>query len=190
MSISKHPRQLSEAELFDYALKTLGARAQSSGELREKLRRRAAKLGDIDTVLSKLRDLGYVNDKKYAEHFAARRVESDGFGRARVLSDLRTKRVAPTVAERAVNQAFAGIDEIELIEQFLTRKFRRHPLAEVLADEKGIASTYRKLRAAGFSSGNSIRVLKRHARAIEDLDRLADSEDPLAAPPDENPADS
>jgi regulatory protein len=106
----------------------------STGELREKLKRKAEKVGDVDGVIAKLKDYGYLNDKQYAEMYASRRLENEGFGKARVLSDLRSKRVAPAVAERAVNQTFAATDEVELIEQFLARKYRRTPLAEVLAE--------------------------------------------------------
>lgn len=144
----------------------------STGQLREKLKRKAQRASDVDTVVAKLKDYGYLNDKQFAEHYAARRLENEGFGRARVLSDLRSKRVAPVVAERAVNQTFAGTDEVELIEQFLARKYRRQPLAEVLAEPKGLASAYRKLRGAGFSHGNSMKVLKRHGKDAESLDAL------------------
>ena len=144
----------------------------STGELREKLKRKAEKVGDVDGVIAKLKDYGYLNDKQYAEMYASRRLENEGFGKARVLSDLRSKRVAPAVAERAVNQTFASTDEVELIEQFLARKYRRTPLAEVLAEPKGLASAYRKLRGAGFTHGNSMRVLKRHGKDAEALDAL------------------
>jgi regulatory protein len=181
MAFAKAPKRLDQAALLEYAVKLLGGRAQSSGELREKLRRRAEQPEDIDYVLAKLKDLDYLNDKRFAEYFVARRIENEGFGKARVLSDLRAKRIAPTVADGAVNSAFQGVDEVELIEQFLAKKYRRQPLPEVLAEEKGMASAYRKLRLAGFSNTNVIRVLKRHARNLEAIDRLESEEPPPVA---------
>ncbi len=191
MPFEKRPKLLGEAALFDYALKTLGARAQSTAELRIKLRRKAEKLGDADKVIARLKEYGYLNDSLFAEQYAARRLENEGFGRARVLSGLRAKRVAPALAERAVNAAFAATDELDLISQFLARKYRNKPLAEVLADPKGLAAAYRKLRLAGFSSGNSLRVLKQHAGNEELLDSLESAEElPLAenSHPDETPS--
>jgi hypothetical protein len=41
-----------------------------------------------------------------------------------------------------------------------------------LAEEKHLASAYRKLRLGGFSSGNSIRVLKRYAAEADRLEGL------------------
>lgn len=189
MPFGKRGKLLGEAALFDYALKALGGRAQSTGELRVKLRRKAEKPGDADTVIARLKEYGYLNDRQYAEHYAARRLENEGFGRARVLADLRTKRVAPALAERAVNATFAATDEVDLISRFLARKYRNKPLAEALADPKGLASAYRKLRAAGFSSANSLRVLKQHAKDEELLDSLESAEDP-PSPENSTPEDT
>jgi regulatory protein len=163
---------LDQEALIAYALKALAARAHSSGELREKLRRKAEKKADIDVVLVRMKELGYLNDRTFSERYASRRLESEGFGKMRVLRDLGQKRVAPAVARQAVERAFSGTEETALIEQFLARKYRRQPLAEVLAEEKGLASAYRKLRLAGFSSGASLSVLKRHSRQAEALDAL------------------
>jgi regulatory protein len=94
----------------------------------------------------------------------------------RVLRDLRQRRVAPQVAEQAANRAFEGVDEVALIEQFLERKYRNKPLATLREDPKELASAYRRLRYAGFSSGNSIRVLKRYASEAEALESLESPE--------------
>lgn len=166
----KPPKQLSGEQLWDFALKTLGARAQAAGELREKLRRRAERAADVDAVISRLKEYGFLDDRRFAEHYAARRLENEGFGKMRVLADLRGRRVAGAIADQAVRSAFEGTDEMQLAEQFLARKFRRTPIEEVIADEKGMASAYRKLRTAGFSHGTAIKVLKRHARATENLE--------------------
>jgi hypothetical protein len=47
----------------------------------------------------------------------------------------------------------------------------------LLGEEKHLASAYRKLRLAGFSSGNSIRVLKCHAAEAEKLEEMAEEEE-------------
>lgn len=157
---------------MSYALRSLGARALSIGELREKLRRRAEHAEDVEKALAKLRESGYLNDARYAESYATARLENEGLGRTRVLRDLRRRRVAPALAEKAVAKTFAGTDETELIEAYLERKFRGKDLPSWLAEEKNLAAAYRRLRYAGFSSGNSIRVLKRYAQRAEELEGL------------------
>ena len=67
-------RLLDAEALWGYALKVLGGRAYSSGELREKLRRRAARSGDVDDILARLKDHGYLDDRRFAEGFAASRL--------------------------------------------------------------------------------------------------------------------
>ena len=63
---------------MNYALRSLGARALSSGELRQKLGRRAERPEDIGTVLAKLKDAGYLNDQRYAESYASARLDNQG----------------------------------------------------------------------------------------------------------------
>jgi regulatory protein len=172
------PRRLPADALWSYALRILGGHACSAGELRDKLQRRAERAEDIGPLLARLKDYGYLNDQRFAEGFSAARLENQGFGKARVLSDLRRRRVAPAVAEKAVQQAYRETDESALIEEYLRRKYRNPPLDSWLNVPKNLAAAYRRLRAAGFSAGNSIRVLKRFAAEPELLDSLEEPEEP------------
>jgi regulatory protein len=90
----------------------------------------------------------------------------------RVLRDLRQHRVAPKLAEQVVQKTFEASDEVQLIENFLARKYRGKSLRQFLSEEKNLASAFRRLQYAGFSAGNSIRVLKGYAREPEVLDSL------------------
>jgi regulatory protein len=82
------------------------------------------------------------------------------------------RRVAPTLARQAAEAAFAGSDEVAMIEAFLARKYRGKDLAVFLSDPKGLLSAFRKLRTAGFGAGNSIRVLKRYAAEAGRLEEM------------------
>jgi regulatory protein len=166
------PKLLDEAALWAYALKALGARALSISELRQRLERRAQPTVDIGATLSKLREYGYLDDQRFADNYATARLNNQGLGKMRVLRDLRQRRVAPTVAQRAVEQTFAEVDEGALIEQYLNRKYRTVKLSDHFAEPKNLAAAYRRLRYAGFSSGNCIRVLKRFAAAADELESL------------------
>jgi len=166
---------------MSYAARILSARAQTISELREKLRRRAARREDADDVLAKLKQLGYLNDQRFAESFATWQRDHQGLGKTRVVRDLMARRVAPAVAKQAAESAFREADEIAMIESFLARKYRGKHLAELLANgnpdkEKHLASAYRKLRTAGFSTGNAIRVLKRYSSEAERLEEMEEAE--------------
>jgi regulatory protein len=157
---------------MNYALRLLGGRAYSMGELREKMRPRAEQAESIDAVIAKLKESGYVDDKKFAENYAAARLENEGFGKMRVLRELRQRRVAPKLAEQVTERTFKSTDETELVEAFLKRKYRGKELGPFLKEPKNLAAAYRRLRYAGFSSGASIRVLKRYASQAEELEDL------------------
>lgn len=164
------PRKLTGEELFQYAVSLLARRAMSAGEVRAKVARKAAEPDEVEPVLSRLREYGYLNDARFAEGFASARRDSGSFGQARVLRDLRQRRVASGVADKAVQEAFGEADEEAMVAGWLARKYRSVNLSEHLQDPKHLASAYRKLRYAGFSSGASIRVLKRFADKADELE--------------------
>jgi regulatory protein len=169
------PQPLDRDKLLNVALRALGARAHSTGELREKLRRRARNEEDVEAVLAKIKEAGYLNDRRFAESYAATRLEDQGLGKMRVLRDLRQKRVAPELARQVTEKTYAETNEADLIEEFLRRKYRGKKLGEFLSEQKNLAAAFRRLRYAGFSAGQSIRVLKRfsnQADGAETLDAL------------------
>jgi regulatory protein len=173
----KRPRRLASEELFEYAVKCLGARACSTGDLKSKLWRRAANPPDIDAVIARLNDIGYLNDQRFAEDYASARVENDGFGRMRVLNDLRTRRVSPEMADKAVERALEGRSEAELIDAFIERRMPSIAKGGPIEDEKKLAAAYRKLRRAGFTSGPVLSALKRIAARPESLEEPPDEEE-------------
>ena len=164
--------------LWSYALKLLGGRAHSAGELKEKLRRRAGRLTEVEEVLARLKDHGYLNDQRYAEGFAAARLANDKLGRTRVVQDLRQRRVAPALAERVVRQVYQDINEEKLIEDWIRRKYRLAPREGLFQQDKDLASAYRRLLHAGFRTGDIVRVLKRFAKNPDLLDSFEPPEEP------------
>jgi len=170
------PKPLDIEGLMNYAARALSARTYTVSELKARLKKRAARQEDVETVLSRLRQSGVVNDRRFAGSFAEWRRENQGVGKTRVLRDLMARRVAPALAREAVETAFEGVDETAMIEAFLKRKYRGQDLGALLQDQKHLAAAFRKLRGAGFSTGNSIRVLKRYAAEAERLEDIEESE--------------
>jgi len=175
------PKRLGAEALWLYALKILGGRAHSAGELRQKLRRRAERAEDADSALARLKELGYLDDRKFAEGFAASRLSGDKFGRNRVIRDLRQRRVAPGLAETTVGKVYENVDESAMIEDWIRSKYRLAPREGLFQEDKDMAAAYRHLSRAGFRTGDIIRVLKRFARNPE----LLDSFEPPEAEPEE-----
>ena len=166
---ARQKKLFNREQLLDYAQRVLAMRAYTIGELKQKLRSRAEAEADVDPVLSSLKQVGALNDRKFADTFATARMTNQGFGQHRVLRDLMVKKVPSTVAREAVREAYENTDELALIAQFLERKFRGKDLKVYLAEEKNLAAAYRRLRTAGYGSSNSIKVLKRYASRAEEI---------------------
>jgi regulatory protein len=158
------------AALWEYALRVLGGRAHSSGELRDKLRRKAERTADVDPTIARLKEYGYLDDRKFAENFAAARLENEGLGKTRVLADLSRRRVAPAVAQQTVGKVYEDVNEQALAEDYVRRKFRMASKENLFRDEKQMASAYRRLVRAGFRSATTVAVLKKFARDPDLLD--------------------
>lgn len=168
----KSAPKLDASKLKDYAARLLASRPLTSSELRRKLRSKAAHLADIDPLMNSLRGYGVIDDTRLASNFAQTRADSGAMGSRKALSQLRAKGVAPAIAQSAVDDAYQGRDETQMVSEYLARKFRSTNLAELLADKAKLGSVYRRLRTAGFSSSASIRALKlfaAEASALEDM---------------------
>lgn len=177
MPIGKAPKRVDREALHRYAALLLNQRAMSTGELRQKLRLLALLPEDVDSVIEKLTDYGVLNDSRYAEAYASARKENQGFGQARVMRDLNKKRIPSELAKTAISTTYSGSDEVAMIEAYLARKFRGKNLAEFLGVQKNLASAFRRLRTAGFSSTNSLKVLRTHSEQAAGID-----EDSLESP--------
>jgi regulatory protein len=162
--------RLDAAALWQYALRVLAGRAHSTGDLREKLRGKAERAADVDPTIARLKEYGYLNDRKFAESFAAARLENEGLGKTRVLADLSRRRVAPAVAQQTVGKVYEDVSEQALAEDFVRRKFRMASKENLFQDDKQMGSAYRRLVRAGFRSATAIAVLKKFAHDPDLLD--------------------
>ena len=134
-------------------------------QLANELRREVIAFTEMPPVS---RDYKFCSQIRDASSSACRNT-SEGFGRFRVLRDLRSKQVPQEIAEQAVNKAFDNIDEQELSAQFLERKYRGKDMRALFQDEKNVANAYRRLRLAGFSSSTSLSVIRRYRTDCPDL---------------------
>jgi regulatory protein len=176
----KKVQKLAAEALFEFAVKALAGRASSSAELAAKLRLKAERAEDVETTIARLKELNYLDDARFAESFASARVENNGFGRMRVLSDLRGRRVSSKLADKAVSAVFEQKDEGAMIDAYIARRIPRfaaqrsgEEAEDRTARDRRLASAYRRLRRAGFRSGAILAALKR-AGAPEDLEEPAE----------------
>jgi regulatory protein len=161
---------LTETQLYLSAQRALMRRAHSVSEMKQHLERRAENKDLIPAVIARLRELNYLDDAKYALNYAAQHAKLRRQGRFRIARELRARGVPDRHIESAVDAVFADTDEAALVRARLTRRLAhlRGPL-----DQKKIASLYRNLLGAGFSS----EIIRAELKGIThgDLPELADT---------------
>ena len=167
---AKAPRPpLDEAGLLEYAVKSLGSRMKSERDLRRLMRERALPgeegARDMDAVLAKLKELGYLSDERFAADYTRLRQENEKFGRRRVQQGLMQKGVASATVNEAVGKAYDEVDETALARQYVERKRMRKP-----ENEKETARAMRRLMAAGFSTKAIWAVLRSWGSPVEETD--------------------
>ena len=102
----------------------LARRAYSVAELRRALEKRFPNNPAVGDALARLRALGYLNDKRFAEHYASSLARNKSFGRYRVRRELKAKLVDYRHIETAIEHAYDETDERALLERTIDRKIR------------------------------------------------------------------
>ena len=170
-SRSSAPKLSTEHQLYLSAQRALMRRAYSLHDMRAYLERRAENIELIPAVIARLRELHYLDDVRYALDFARSRVHSHR-GRFRIARELRARGVPDAHIEAALNAVFAETDEASLVRARLKRRLARlrGPL-----DRRKLASLYRSLLTAGFSSD----VIRAELRTVTrgDLPDISDAPD-------------
>src|SRR5260370_8800360 len=92
--------------IFERAVKLLAAKPRSIAELRERLLEgRGADDEVVETVISRLREYGYLDDEHFAVSYASLKVKQRPIGRRRLERDLTMKKIYPSRAEEAPRPA-------------------------------------------------------------------------------------
>jgi regulatory protein len=170
-----NPRKLStEHQLNMSAQRALMRRAHSIHEMKQYLERRAENKDLIPPVIARLRELNYLDDARYALEYARHHARLRRQGRYRIARDLRGRGVPDRHIEAALDAVFAETDEAALVRARLKRRLS-HLRGQL--DQRKLASLYRSLLAAGFSSD----IIRAELKGVThgDLPDFAD------APPDE-----
>jgi len=155
-------RTYTEDEMYDYAVNALGRRMRTIAELKRLMRARVEDPESeyaetlVELVIRRLKDQGYLNDSKYAAYYSSMRRDNQKFGRARVITELKTRGVHGSVIEKAVDDAFSGVSEEKLARDFLRKKRMEKP-----KDQKETARIFRQLLRAGFGSRTIFAILKK-----------------------------
>ena len=110
---------------FERAIKLLTAKPRSVAELRERLQQgKNTNEEVVETVITRLREYGYLNDERFAFGYASYKVKQKPVGRRRLERDLKFKKVDSGVANEALEMVFSETPEEQLIDQAIAKRLR------------------------------------------------------------------
>ena len=135
------------APVLDAGLRLLGRRAHSRQELRSKLLRRGYQQDEVQGAISRLAELGYLNDQAFADGHIRRR--SRTLGPLALSAELAARGVARETADRALAGVTATVQlaaAVGLVRRLSGRK-------EAASYRELLDSTGSKLLRRGFSAG-------------------------------------
>jgi len=110
---------------FERAVKLIAAKSRSIAELRERLlQSRQANKADVEAVISRLKEYGYLDDDRFAFSYASLKVKQRPIGRRRLERDLKFKKVDSAVAAEALELVYTETTEAELIDRAIEKRIR------------------------------------------------------------------
>jgi regulatory protein len=142
---------------FETAVAMLSRRPYSVAELRRALEKKFPDSSDVPEVLARLRQLGYLDDAKFAEAYASSLARVRNYGQHRIRRELKSKLVDYRVIDRAVDNAYTSVSERELLERAIDKKIRtlRKPMTRAK-----LASLCQSLIRRGFRADDIMRTIR------------------------------
>ena len=111
-------------ECMDKAFRFIESRLHSRAELRQKLTRYEYGMKLIDSVLERLEEMGYVNDKRFAEAKAESAATHKHHGPNRARLELAKKGVERETARQAVEHVYESRDNLAVAKDLAMRKMK------------------------------------------------------------------
>lgn len=163
--------------LLEKALRLLASRDYAERELRDRLAPRAASEADLDAVLAKVRDAGYLNETRFAERKAADAIGRRAVGKRRLTHELRARELDEGVISQVVGEAYESVGEESLALQHLEKRLSASCTGDALEDPRALKKAYGRLRRAGFSHATTVAALRKYSQLAASLDEFVSADD-------------
>lgn len=135
---------------FNAGAQLISRREHSSKELYDKLLKNYPPEFAAEAV-AKLQEIGMLSDERFAVMYANELYEKKGFGKNRILFEMKAKGIDRELAENTVEEIFSEEDNIERMVDIIRKKYYN-----IENDEKQRRRATAYLMRAGFS-GSEIR---------------------------------
>jgi regulatory protein len=139
------------------ALRMLARRPYSIAEMRRALERKFGVGQSVGAAITRLRELGLLDDEKFAEQYASSLARNRSFGRRRIERELKAKLVDYRTIRPALDRAFDETSERIVLQQALDKKLRRlrFPL-----NRNKLYALCQSLVRLGFRSDDIMKVVR------------------------------
>lgn len=151
----------------------LARRPYSIAAMRRALEKKCPRSAQVDAAIARLRELGYLDDRKFAEQYAYSLAQNRAFGPHRLRRELKAKLVNYREIEPAVKRVYQETPAPSILEQALAKKLRSFRLPLTRARFHSLCQSLMRL---GFGAGDIIKAvrsrpeLKPVAEEIEPMD--------------------
>lgn len=142
---------------FSTAIRLLARRPYAVAEIRRSLFKKFPDQAEVDAAVARLREAGYLDDRKFARQFASFLVRNRAFGRERVRLELKSRLVDYRFIEEAIEQAFEETPEQTLLERALEKKLRT---ARLPLTQRKFYSLAQSLMRLGFRSDAIMKAMR------------------------------
>jgi regulatory protein len=143
---------------FDCSLRVLALRDHSEAELRRKLKEKGYQEPGIEESVARLKELGYLDDARFARLFASSAIRNGrGYG-ARLKLELARRGVAREIVSEVLAELSEEFGEAEILGELLARRFA--DFDPDTATEKQRRKVVGYLQRKGFSLGAIFEKLK------------------------------
>ncbi|MDX1579077.1 MAG: regulatory protein RecX [Gemmatimonadota bacterium] len=153
-------RRAELAEARRIALRYLSVRPRSRREVELRLRRAGIGTDAIASTATRMRELGYLDDRAFAAAFVRDRIRLKPSGARRLRSDLRARGVSAEDAELGIREAMAELRtaEEDLLERAAAKRARR---LDRLEPERARRRLFAFLTRRGFEAADARRWIDR-----------------------------
>jgi len=115
----------SRERTMNRAVKLLTAKQRSVAELRERLLEKAwTNFEIVDRVIEKLKEYGYLDDRKYASDLALSKLRQRPQGKRKLQQSMSQKKLDREIRDEAIVAAFEKIPEADLIDRAIEKRLR------------------------------------------------------------------
>ncbi len=134
---------------YNYALFLLNLSMRTTGEIKDKMRKRGYIDSVINKVLTVLEESKYVDDNYYAEVFINNAKSFKNWGKYNIRQKMFEKKLPVELIEQQLSQFLSENDEIEIATKYVTKNFGSLEDVKNL-EYKDKQKIYNRLSARGF----------------------------------------